>query len=257
MEQWKTIVGCSNYQISNRGRLQNILTGRIMKLSSCGKGYLKVGIVGDTGSKVQIMVHRLVAEYFIPNPKNKPEVNHKDGNRSNNWDENLEWVTHQENVGHSYSTGLKNYENTPRGTTQGASKLNDIEVMHIRKRVAAGESQNSLAREYHLTQGAINQIVQGITWSHLPIYEYTPHEKGLPKRAVNQYDMQGNFTQQFESMYAAAQATKIYRGSIGRVCQGKEKTAGGFIWRYAQGNTLSIEYSFHAKYGRPKKNVSP
>ena len=67
-------------------------------------GYLQV-TVGKTGNRSQYRVHRMVAEAFIPNPDNLPEVNHKDYNRTNNNVNNLEWCTHADNVSHSAGTG--------------------------------------------------------------------------------------------------------------------------------------------------------
>ena len=78
---------------------------KILKPEIIKGGYLRVVLMKDSKYK-HFSVHRIVAQLFIPNPENKPEVNHKDGNKQNNFVENLEWVTSKENIIHSYKTGL-------------------------------------------------------------------------------------------------------------------------------------------------------
>lgn len=76
--------------------------GRFLKPSINGKGYLRVELCNQDDTKYdrRYFVHRLVAEAFIPNPENKPQVNHKDKNKHNNNVDNLEWVTNKENHFH-------------------------------------------------------------------------------------------------------------------------------------------------------------
>ena len=95
MEEWLTIKDFDNYKISSLGRVQNIETGRILKLILSG-GYFKIKLSQNHNGK-SFSVHRLVALAFIENPENKPQVNHKDKNRSNNNISNLEWSTALEN----------------------------------------------------------------------------------------------------------------------------------------------------------------
>lgn len=95
MEIWKPLKDFSNYEVSNTGKIKNSRTGRILKNSLCD-GYLLTGLK-YRGTNTRPYIHRLVAQAFIPNPENKPQVNHKDGNRSNNHLSNLEWVTPSEN----------------------------------------------------------------------------------------------------------------------------------------------------------------
>ncbi|MBR3246857.1 MAG: HNH endonuclease [Clostridiales bacterium] len=71
-----------------------------------GKGYMLVTLNKPYGEKKDYRVHRLVAMAFIPNPENKQEINHLDGNTKNNLVENLEWCTHTENIQHAIETGL-------------------------------------------------------------------------------------------------------------------------------------------------------
>lgn len=70
------------------------------------KGYLSVEFIKD-GKRKRFKVHRLVAMEFIPNPLNRTEINHIDGNKSNNSVENLEWSTRSDNLKHAYATGLR------------------------------------------------------------------------------------------------------------------------------------------------------
>lgn len=111
-EIWKDIDGyIGRYQISNLGRVKSILRFskgikvKILKYKIDKYGYLRVTLSKDNQQKI-FFVHRLVAKAFIPNPENKPQVNHIDGNKQNNKVNNLEWVTNQENVIHAHITGL-------------------------------------------------------------------------------------------------------------------------------------------------------
>lgn len=111
MELWKDIPGYEGkYQISNRGRVKSLPRNDkfckrgheiIMKVFVCGSGYQEV-LLSKDDRRQPMLIHRMVAEAFVPKPTGKEEVNHKDGNKFNNDYTNLEWVTPKENIRHSY-----------------------------------------------------------------------------------------------------------------------------------------------------------
>ena len=111
-EIWKAIEGTGGqYEVSNTGKIRsNNYLGHGKQRELClvadHKGYLRVRIYIEGGGKT-VKVHREVAKAFIPNPENKPEVNHKDGDKRNNRADNLEWATPGENTIHAYNSGLK------------------------------------------------------------------------------------------------------------------------------------------------------
>ena len=107
MEIWKSIPWTGGrIEISNQGRVRsNLRDGRILKSTPSRKGYLKVRVTLD-GVKRTITIHREVAKAFIDNPGNLPQVNHIDGDKSNNTVKNLEWVSNLDNARHAVENGL-------------------------------------------------------------------------------------------------------------------------------------------------------
>lgn len=168
-EVWKPIDGYERYQISNTGKVvsdkRQGSKGGEMNPSRNEFGYLQVKLYQDGTGKYDIFaVHRLVASAFIDNPYNLPEVNHKDGNKNNNNVENLEWVTRQENVKHSFETGL----NAPHyGEENGSHKLTQNDVDEIRKIYIKGNKLfggAALAKEYGVAVSTICRIARNETW---------------------------------------------------------------------------------------------
>jgi hypothetical protein len=166
-EIFREIDGFPDYEVSNLGRVCSF-KGKYPKILKPGKnryGYLYV-ILYNGGKMIGKTIHRLVAEAFVPNTENKPQVNHIDENKGNNVAENLEWVTPMENSNH----GTRN------------------------KRMAE-------------TKG----------------------------KAVVQYTTNGVFMAEYLSIAEAGRVTGINQSHISEVCQGKRKTAGGYIWLYEEG----------------------
>jgi hypothetical protein len=167
-EIWKEIpeeftCGKRNYWISNKGRFKND-RDKIVELKNHHQ-YITISF-RNKNNKSTYQLHRIVAQLFVDNSDNKPFVNHIDGNKDNNFADNLEWVTKSENTKHAHDNGL------------------------IKK--------NS--------------------------------------RIVNQYDKEGNFIQQFESIKDAGIKLKLDKSSIGHICakdRPGSNTCGGFVFKYA------------------------
>lgn len=110
-------------------------------------------------------VHRLVAEAFIPNPENKPQINHKDGDKTNNIVENLEWCTNSENQLHAFEHKLQKGEFKHHN-----SKLTLEQVLYIKRNCILGSKENgvkTLARKYGVCSKSIRQILDGQSYKHI------------------------------------------------------------------------------------------
>lgn len=197
MEEWKEIKGWNGkYEVSNLGNIRSLYTYKysrtlndsirvnrvhnlILGLDTKGYSIVKLCMKED-GIQIQKTqkVHRLVAQAFILNPENKPEVNHIDGCKTNNKITNLEWVTSAENTRHAIRIGL--------------------------------------------AKSCI----------------YAKGEKNFNAKQVIQYDKNGNFIKIFGSIVDAANEIGLKNTSnIILCCKGKRKSAGGFSWKYVEGQS--------------------
>lgn len=107
-EKWKPIAGTKGLvEVSNHGKVRSLLRGKPAELKTQPdkKGYHRVRVTIER-EKMSYKIHREVAKSFVPNPRNFPQVNHKDGNKNNNAADNLEWVTNQQNAHHAIANGL-------------------------------------------------------------------------------------------------------------------------------------------------------
>lgn len=181
-EIWKDIAGYEGlYQVSNLGNVRGLdrdvecvdsirhYKGRMMKQYKKSNGYLQVCLRRQSPNNV--LVHRIVADAFVPNPCHLPCVNHKDENKENNRADNLEWCTVEFN--NHYGEGNKNRcENSKRGS--------------------------------------INRLA----------------------KTVLQFSLDGKFIAEYYSAMEAGRKNDVGQGGISECCNGKQKTAYGYIWKY-------------------------
>jgi len=161
MEEWRQIAVCPLYEVSNHGRVRRI-RHKAFYLNEWG--YPTVQLWKGNSRYKSSLIHRLVAEAFIPNPQNLPEVNHKDGNKLNFAVENLEWTTRTENRRHAARIGL---HIVGKGEKSPSHKLTKSQVEEIHF-LAGKMTQRKIAKLYGVTQHCISCIVRGKTWTDMP-----------------------------------------------------------------------------------------
>ena len=130
---------------------KRIVKGRILKQHHTNRGYMDVQLTVN-GKRVHILVHRLVAQTFIPNPDNFTEVNHKDGNRTKNCVSNLEWCTHEYNMQYKEKYGVSAAE--ALGRPVYAVNLNTLEVSWF-------PSQSEASQKLSVNDGNLNSVLKG------------------------------------------------------------------------------------------------
>lgn len=162
-EEWKPIKGL-HYEISSLGNIRNSENKNILTNFDKNRiGYLRVYLYSE-GKKKRYFVHRLVAETFIPNPENKPQVNHKDGNKQNNELSNLEWVTRSENGLHYFRVLFNtNYKKV----IEKEKEYTKFQVIIERNKkiyelFKQGVSNKELSKLFNLSINHINRIIRRI-----------------------------------------------------------------------------------------------
>lgn len=171
-EIWEDVVGYEGlYKVSNLGRIKSIdaiidhprgmkytIRGKLRSSHINRRGYECIGIHGTK------TVHRIVATAFIPNPENKPHVNHKNGIKTDNSVENLEWCTQSENVIHAFANG---FAKPMIGVKARTAKLDDLQVKTIKLCLMDGMKHKLLSKYFGVGRRAITDINLGITWKHI------------------------------------------------------------------------------------------
>ena len=169
---WKIIKNYINYEVSENGDIRNNKTMNILKQNICD-GYYGVTIrpTGRKGKAIRFRIHRILAETFVPNLDNKPEVNHIDGNKLNNSLNNLEWCTGSENMQHAAKNNLIKFYS---GENNSNSKLTEDIIKEIKENVIPGSREfgyRAMSRKYKISSNSIIKAcspnVSIKSWKHL------------------------------------------------------------------------------------------
>ncbi len=168
------------YQIDEHGNVYRLpgvvphrnwkrtIPARILKHKKTDRGYFSVSICKD-GRRETLLIHRLIAQAFIPNPENKPEVNHINGIKGDFSIKNLEWCTKKENIQHAVNTGLKKPSGACliKGASHHKSKLNPLFIKIIREASSEGHTNRKIGNYFKVSGNQISQIIRGQNWKNI------------------------------------------------------------------------------------------
>jgi hypothetical protein len=178
MEKWVAVKGFEDfYEVSDKGNVRSsdriiknnfgtfTQPGRILKGNINQAGYTKQTLTDHNKKQHTVLVHRLVAIAFLPNLENKKNVNHKDGNKSNNELSNLEWATDSENMKHAIDTGLLKVR---KGQEIYFAKFTDDQARYIKTAVNSGDlTIKEVCVMFNCCRRTISDMVKGRTWKHV------------------------------------------------------------------------------------------
>jgi len=211
--EWRNmaILGFSNYSVSPDGRVMNITRSTLMYNTVRPDRYLIVSLTNDNREKKGLLVHRAVALMYIPNPENKPTVNHKDHKRDNNNVNNLEWATHSEQI-------LDAYKFT-KMVTMKARQIGKFEydnatvAVYSSVREAAKSSHKTLKEIRRLCNENRNGMKDGIYWTYYDL-------RNIPGESFKELNMSS-----FE-LLAISTIGRVYVPRLNRVLSGTKKCNG-------------------------------
>lgn len=240
---WKTYPDYPFLQANQFGEIRTIdrvvtdrngrkihINGRVLKQHLNKNGYMKVEFTVN-GKTVNLLVHRIVATCFLPNPDNLPQVNHIDCNRTNNRLDNLEWCTPQYNI--AYCVKMGHFVNNNPGHPVFAVDLKTGKVLRF-------ESQMEAARQLGVSVGDLNSVIKGL-YIQTGGYWFTEDESKITEERIQEIKNNMHFfggviavnpeTNEvfwFASQAEAARQLGINQSHICAVVKGQRKTAGGY-----------------------------
>jgi hypothetical protein len=197
IEEWKSLPYCTFYEVSNLGNvrtterivqstafIRKVHKAKSVALTDNGNGYKLFG-TRFQGKKKNFYIHRVVAQLFIVNSSNLPEVNHKDGNKANNRVDNLEWVNRQQNRTHAVINDLVCYGEDVHG-----NKLTEGQVIEILTAHKNNPSVNrtQLGKKYGVGDSKISGIIKGYSWRRVwEKFHGKPYDpsKSIPPKRIN------------------------------------------------------------------------
>jgi hypothetical protein len=171
IEYWNQISGHEWYMASDKGTAKSVKFGKktILTPQLCRDGYFRVTLRVKNAPK-RFLIHRLVAMAFIPNPDNKPCINHKNGIKTDNRVENLEWCTYSENLKHAFANNLA----CAKGERNSQHKLTELEVTEIK---GSSETLKVLSKIYQVSEATISRVKTGKNWKHVTLQTTTASAK--------------------------------------------------------------------------------
>lgn len=221
-EIWKDIKGYEGfYQVSNMGRVKRLVSVKCKKeryvaiTKDQKKGYCRV-MLSKNNKHSRFLIHRLIAECFIPNPENKPCVDHINGDKSDNRLENLRWCTYKEN--NNFPIARDNF-------FKSRKKLSESEEW---KKHLSDSLQITMKREdvREKIRNAIKNKWNGDDYKNSQMY----NKKNI--KPVCQFDSDMNLIAEFATIKDASRATGIDSSCIVKCCKGENLTAGKYKWKY-------------------------
>jgi hypothetical protein len=221
----------TSYFITEDGKCYNNNTGKYLKGQIGKNGYFFYNLTLPNGKKKREYAHRLVATAYLPNPQDKEQINHIDGNKLNNALDNLEWATQEENQQHAIETELRQFNHI---FCFNKNKELVAEYKSVQEAsLAAGIIYSIILQEVNKK---IKTLSGGFYWSIDKVLGETKNYSNLGKsKEVYQYDLKGKFINKYPSTGAAARSLGLRSSShIGECCRGKIPTYKGFIWRYVE-----------------------
>lgn len=255
-EEWLPVVGLEEYyKVSSLGRVFSSISSKILDPKPNPNGYIEVKLRIKFGKGLSFKVHRLVAQAFIPNPENKPQVDHINCIKSDNSKVNLRWCTNLENQQYAALNGLKH---RPIGEINPKCKLSETDVLEICRLLDLGSKQSDIAAKFNVDRVNISAINTGLAWNFLTgrklsrtIFDKYGENNPAAKSVTN---CRGEI---FGTLKEASGTYNIGTRIITKSCKSDTKTAGKYLdgtpikWYYKSDYTTEFIIMDNALDGHP------